>query len=126
MRFAITLGILPNPLLSGNERRRGNPFAQRNLTLSEGSKFVGLVLEQYNRSQLPRFTRCTLTWTLTYPVHRKRDYDNIYPSLKVFQDSLVTLGILEADDTDHIVESPVIRVLVEKGKEETRLDIQEA
>lgn len=51
-----------------------------------------------------------------YPVKRKRDDDNLATGvLKAVRDALVRMGILAADDIEHLRQLPV-EVRVEKGR----------
>ena len=68
--------------------------------------------------------RCRLEWRLTYPTRRRRDIDNIASSLKPWQDCLVDEGLIEADDSEHIV-GVAVTLGVEKGIERTVLAIEE-
>lgn len=66
----------------------------------------------------------TLQPTFVYPVKRARDDDNLATGvMKAVRDALVRGGWLEADDTEHLRQLPVI-VQVERGRRALILDFQ--
>lgn len=85
------------PPLSGN-RTRGNPHARANE--------VKLAKEQaqwaIRVARLPRLTGAEITLCFRVADNRRRDADNLAPTLKVVQDALVAEGVIPDDSWVHI------------------------
>lgn len=68
--------------------------------------------------------KARVTYTVTFPVNRRRDDDNLRARFKPLQDALVYWGVL-ADDSYNVIGAPDIIPLVQKGVSETIIEIQE-
>jgi Holliday junction resolvase RusA-like endonuclease len=132
MKIELTFDTLPDPRLSANGRKVfwNNPGWESKARRQTKETFTALLRDAWNRTypsvrrESTTMARCRLTWVLTYPQHRKRDADNMFLSLKPWQDCLVEEGLIEADDFEHIGE-PTLILRVEKGVERTELTIAE-
>lgn len=58
--------------------------------------------EAYNVRPNKPFEYARLTYIFVYRVNRKRDLDNLVASMKAAQDMLVKVGIIQADDWEHL------------------------
>jgi Holliday junction resolvase RusA-like endonuclease len=73
----------------------------------------------------PLARRARLRATFVYPERRKRDDDNLATGvLKAVRDALVRLGVLEADDMQHLQQEPV-QVEVRKGERRLVVELEE-
>lgn len=74
----------------------------------------------------PMTGRVILRPTFVYPVHRRRDDDNLATGvMKVVRDALVARGILADDSTRYVRQEPV-KVRIEKGSRRLELVIEPA
>ncbi len=71
---------------------------------------------------LPHFARAFVAIEFVYPLHRRRDADNLAGLAKPLLDGLVDAGVLEADDTDHV--QLEVRAVVAPRIRETRIIIE--
>ena len=129
-RIELTFDYLPDSGLSANGRRRMLHWVESKRVRNAKTDFTFLLRDAWQRTypQTPlearKMARCRLEWRLTYPTRRRRDIDNIASSLKPWQDCLVDEGLIEADDSEHIV-GVAVTLGVEKGIERTVLAIEE-
>ena len=86
-----------NPPLSGN-RTRGNVYAQH----AKVEKALREARFAVRAADLAPIARATLTLTLRPDTKRRRDADNLAPTLKVCQDALVLEQILPDDSWAHV------------------------
>ena len=86
-----------NPPLSGN-RTRGNPHARAN----EVAKAKGEAQWAVRAARLPKLAGANITLSLRVGTKRRRDADNLAPTLKVCQDALVLEGVLPDDSWVHV------------------------
>lgn len=63
----------------------------------------------YAAHGLPRLQRARLTVEVTWPDGRRRDVDNLRPTIKPIVDGMVDAGVLPDDDDTHLV-GPDLRV----------------
>ncbi len=108
----IALGQMPPKALSINYcryRHWGNVARAR----TEWHDLVYyLAVQARNRYPWDKpYRKAQLTWTFIYRMHRKRDADNLLASMKCGQDALVQAGILEADDTEHLILMPPVVIV---------------
>ena len=68
--------------------------------------------------------RAKVTLTVTFPVKRKRDDDNLRARCKPILDSLVHWGVL-ADDSYENIGRPEIIPVVQRGASQTLIEVQE-
>lgn len=94
-----------NPPLSGN-RTRGNPHARAEevKTAKEQARWA------IRAARLPKLAGANITLCLRVGDMRRRDADNLAPTLKVCQDALVLEGVLP-DDSWVCVPSATCRIL---------------
>lgn len=93
-----------NPPLSGN-RTRGNPHARAKEVEQAKGEARGAVRD----ARLPRLIGANVTLAFRVGDKRRRDADNLAPTLKVCQDALVLEGIL-GDDSWVCVPSATCRI----------------
>jgi Holliday junction resolvase RusA-like endonuclease len=72
---------------------------------------------------IPLRGRAKVTITLTFPVQRRRDVDNLTARCKGILDGLVRGGILADDDTEHL--ELVVRGVVCSGYTSTMIEIED-
>ncbi len=110
----IELGNLPPAALSPNACRYSH-WSHRDKARKEWRELVYyLAVEAKDRYPYDKpFHKARLTWTFIYRLNRKRDADNLISACKVAQDSLVKAGIIEADDSEHLILMPV-NIIVDK------------
>ncbi len=108
----IHLGQMPPRALSPNACRYAH-WSHRAKARKEWHDLVYFLAVQEKNGypgRLP-YHKARLTWTFVYRLKRKRDADNLLSSMKCGQDALVQAGIIEADDTEHLIlMTPVIIV----------------
>lgn len=92
------------PPLSGN-RVRGNPHARA----KEVEQAKGEARWAIRGARLPKLAGAEITLHWRVPDRRRRDADNMAPSLKVVQDALVLEGVLY-DDSWVCVPSATCRI----------------
>ena len=97
----MTLHIIPlpwiNPPLSGN-RTRGNPHARA----KEVEQAKGEARWAIRAARLPKLAGANVTLCLRVKDKRRRDADNLAPTLKVCQDALVLEEVLPDDSWVHV------------------------
>lgn len=93
------------PPLSGN-RTRGNPHARAN----EVEQAKGEARWAVRAARLPRLAGAEITLCFRVANRRRRDADNLAPTLKVCQDALVLEGVLP-DDSWVCVPSATCRIV---------------
>jgi Holliday junction resolvase RusA-like endonuclease len=71
---------------------------------------------------VPPTTRARLTVTLVFPVHRRRDTDNLYSRVKGVVDGLVRGGWIVDDDIAHL--ELRVRAEVARGRKSTVIDLE--
>jgi hypothetical protein len=86
-----------NPPLSGN-RTRGNPYAQH-VKVEKALREARFAVRAANLAPL---VGANLTLVLRPDTRRRRDADNLAPTLKVCQDALVLEGVLPDDSWVHV------------------------
>lgn len=67
-------------------------------------------------ARLPALGKCRVTLTWFVNINRRRDVDNLYPTLKALCDGLVDAGVV-ADDTPEFMEKLAPVIVYEKGCE---------
>lgn len=84
----------PKPPLTGNDRghTRFSPFAR--------IKAEAVVMIRAARVEPMERAEVTLHWLI--PDRRRRDADNMAPTLKACQDALVAAGVLPDDGWEHV------------------------
>ena len=73
----------------------------------------------------PPFARASLAVEWRCRTQRRRDYDNLVAGLKPLIDGLVSAGIIEDDDSDHLVALGPLTVSSGCSEDETVLTIRE-
>ena len=85
------------PPLSGN-RTRGNPHARA----KEVDEAKGQARWAVRAARLPKLAGANITLAYRVGTMRRRDADNLAPTLKVCQDALVLEGVLPEDSWVHV------------------------
>tara|TARA_Y100000310_G_C20276639_1_gene620581 strand:- start:92 stop:487 length:396 start_codon:yes stop_codon:yes gene_type:complete len=114
--LTLTVSTLPNMKLTTNGRRAfiHNPYGLAKAVRVERERAYWLFTEALQGRQ-PRFERVRLSWVLTFPQKRSRDADGILGgALKIWQDSIVDLGIIKDDSTEYIIGVPALDIKVDK------------
>ena len=87
----------PKPPLSGN-RVRGNPHARA----KEVEQAKGEARWAIRGARLPKLAGAEITLSFRVADNRRRDADNLAPTLKVCQDALVLEEVLPDDSWVHV------------------------
>jgi Holliday junction resolvase RusA-like endonuclease len=113
----VMAGWLPAPLTNGS---RGHwSTYQRKLKAAQLRTWV--VAKEAGIT--PLAGRAKVTITLTFPVQRRRDTDNLYARCKGVVDGLVKGGWLTDDDTEHL--ELVVRGVVCSGYTSTMIELED-
>ena len=121
----ITCHIPRDSLLNANQRLHWRPKADRTATLrsigyvgahqliwstKDRPTWVG-AMEGTNPYPFPHKVRAVVE--VLWPNARRRDADNIRPTIKALIDGMVTAGLLEDDDDQHLI-GPDLRPVEER------------
>ena len=125
----LNLPYLPAKELSPNWKpyTPGAMWVHKGVRDELSSRIYWLTLEAMEKAGItahPAFERIQITYTFIVPTNRRRDGDNWIARMKPAQDALVKAGVVSDDTHEHVAVMPP-RFVVEKGRRETIIEIEE-
>ena len=114
---------MPPSALSLNGRRRLHWSAVRKLQAAAGEVAYHAIREANAAENVRIRAKARVQIDLVYPGFRRRDPDGLAGLAKPILDSLVALGVLLDDDSEHV--ELAVRALVQKRTTETRILVEE-
>jgi hypothetical protein len=93
--------LLPysRPPLTSNEARSRHHWSTQRAAKVEVQRAVWALAKQ---ARIPRLELCTVCLTWYPPDRRRRDGGSLWPMMKAAVDGLVSAGVLEDDDSQHV------------------------
>jgi len=96
---------IPGVPPGGNELHRMGPWAVRQSRAewrAKAEEEARLLIADCSGVLFP-FRKVAIMLIWCFPKRRRRDYDNLFAGIKPVLDGLVSGGVIEDDDSDHLV-----------------------